>query len=288
MKPRRVVVSGSASEVVLASVKSALELGIATPILVGNVDLTRAIADEIDLPLEGMELVPAVDENECASIAVALTRAGDADVLMKGSIHTDQLLREVVNRDTGLRTGRRLSHIFHMSMPGTDRVLFITDAAVNVAPTADTMIHIVNNAVDLARSLGIEVPKVAILSATESPIQSMPSSILAEEVAHRAQKGEVANALVAGPLALDLAISEEAAQLKGVIDPVAGLADILAVPNIETGNALFKMMVWMMGATAAGIVMGARVPIVLTSRADPPEARLAAMMIAALVTDGSQ
>lgn len=286
--PSRVVVAGSASDVVLESLKAAVARGIARPILVGNVDQTRALADNMDWSLEDIEIIAAIDERDSAAKAVALARSGEADVLMKGSIHTDQLLREVVNRDTGLRTGRRLSHIFHMTLPGQERVLYITDAAVNVAPDADTLLHIVNNAVDLAQRLGTTEPKVAILSATETPIKSMPSSILADEVSRRAKQGEVAGALIAGPLALDLAISPDAAILKGVTDPVAGQADILAVPNIEMGNGLFKMMVWMMGATAAGIVMGARVPIVLTSRADPPEARLAAMMIAALVSDNPE
>ena len=181
-----------------------------------------------------------------------------------------------------LRTGRRLSHVFHMTVPGNDRVLMITDGAVNVAPNANTMIDIVNNAVGLAHALGNPKPKVAMLSGTESAIPAMPSSMQAKEIVDRARAGEVTGAIVDGPFAFDNAVSPEAAKLKGIESPVAGNADILAVPNIEMGNGLFKMMVYFMSGLAAGIVLGAKVPIVLTSRADPPEARFAATAIAAI------
>jgi phosphate acetyltransferase len=188
----------------------------------------------------------------------------------------------VVARETGLRTGRRLSHVFHMTVPGSDRVLMITDGAVNVHPNANTLMDIVKNAVGLAHALGNPEPKVAMLSGTESPIPAMPSSVQAKEIVDRARAGEVTGAIVDGPFAFDNAISPEAAKVKGITSPVAGQADILVVPNIEMGNGLFKMLVYFKSGLAAGVVLGAKVPIVLTSRADPPEARFAATAIAAI------
>lgn len=283
LAPVRTAVAGADTNVALESAKDATEAGVIEPILVGNKIRIEELAVKHAWDISPFEVIDAVDETESAAKAVAEARNGSAAVLMKGHVHTDTLMRAVVARETGLRTGRRLSHIFHMTVPGDDRVLHITDGAVNVAPNADTMIHILNNAVETARALGTELPKVAVLSATEHPIKAMPSSIQAQEVVTRANAGEVSNAIVGGPFAFDNAVSPAAAKIKGIDHPVAGNADIIAVPNIETGNCLFKMMAWFMSATAAGIVMGARVPIVLTSRADPPEARLAAAIIASVV-----
>lgn len=281
--PARTAVAGADAPVALESAKAATEAGVIEPILVGDESRIRELAEEQAWDISGLEIIAAQSEAECSARAVAEARHGAASVLMKGHVHTDALMRAVIDKETGLRTGKRLSHIFHMTVPGSDKVVFITDGAVNVAPDADTMIHIINNAVELARALGTPRPHVAVLSATETPSPAMPSSLQARDVVERASAGEVADALVGGPFAFDNAVSPAAAALKGIDHPVAGRADILVVPNIEMGNALFKMMAWFMSATAAGIVMGARVPIVLTSRADPPEARLAAAIIAAVV-----
>lgn len=288
LPPSRTAIAGADSAVALESARAATEAGVCEPILVGDEARIRSLADEAGWDITGFDVIAASDEVESSAKAVAEAKRGSATALMKGQVHTDAIMRAVVNRETGLRTGRRLSHIFHMTVPGSEQVLHITDAAVNVAPNADTLIHILNNAVELARALGNDRPKVAVLSATESPSPAMPSSLQAREVAERASAGEVPNAIVGGPFAFDNAVSPVAAARKKMDHPVAGAADIIAVPNIETGNALFKMMAWFMSATAAGIVMGASVPIILTSRADPPEARLAAAIIASIVAAKSK
>ncbi|PIW26920.1 MAG: phosphate acetyltransferase [Rhodospirillales bacterium CG15_BIG_FIL_POST_REV_8_21_14_020_66_15] len=277
-------VAGADNMVVMESAKQAADAGLIEPVLVGDRDEIESLAETMGWDISGLRLVETREEDETAAArtAVALARAGEVGALMKGHVHTDALMAAVVNRESGLRTGRRLSHVFHMTVPGRDRVLMITDGAVNVHPDADTLIDIVNNAVGLAHALGNPEPKVAMLSGTETPIPAMPSSVQARQIVERARAGEVKGAVVDGPFAFDNAVSREAAKLKGIDSPVAGRADILVVPNIETGNGLFKMMVFFMSGLAAGIVLGAKVPIVLTSRADPPEARLAATAIAAI------
>ncbi|MBT3559212.1 MAG: bifunctional enoyl-CoA hydratase/phosphate acetyltransferase [Rhodospirillales bacterium] len=284
LAPATMAVAGADHGVALESARQATDAGLITPVLVGDTATIKAMALDMDWDISGLRLEQASGESDAAERAVALARGGEVASLMKGQIHTDALMRAVVSRDTGLRTDRRLSHIFHMTVPGSDRVLYITDAAINVAPDADAQIHIINNAVQMAHALGCDDPKVAMLSATESVMDSMPSSKLADAVVRRAQAGEVTGAIVDGPFAFDNAMSPEAAALKGVDSPVAGNADILVVPNIEMGNGLFKMMVYFMSGLAAGVVMGASVPIVLTSRADPPEARLAATAIASIIS----
>lgn len=275
-------VAGADNLMVMWSARQATEAGLIDPVLVGDTDEIGALAETMGWDVSGFRLVEAPGEKEAPAAAVALARAGEVSFIMKGHVHTDALMAAVVNRETGLRVGRRLSHIFHMTVPGSERVLMITDGAVNVAPDVDTKLDIINNAVALAHALGKPNPHVAVLSGTETPIPSMPSSMEAAEVVTRARAGEVQGAVVDGPFAFDNAISPEAAELKGITSPVAGNADILLVPNIETGNSLFKMMVFFMSGLAAGVVMGAKVPIVLTSRADPPEARFAATAIAAI------
>ncbi|MEM9107701.1 MAG: phosphate acyltransferase, partial [Pseudomonadota bacterium] len=204
----------------------------------------------------------------------------DIDMVVKGHVHTDAFMAALLTRDANIRQpGHRMTHCFHMTVPGHDRALIITDGAVNVAPDLKTKKAAILNAVSLAHAIKIVEPKIAILSATESPLPQIPSSMDAAELSDWA-KEEVTDAHVFGPLAFDNAVSPMAAQLKGIYSPVAGDADILLVPNIETGNALFKMMVYFMSACAAGVVLGGRLPIVLTSRADPPEARLASMALA--------
>ena len=277
-------VAGADNMVVMESARQATEAGLIDPVLVGDRDEIESLAETMGWDISAFRLIETAEEDEAASAraAVKLARDGEVLSLMKGHVHTDVLMAAVVNRDAGLRADRRLSHVFHMTVPDSDRVLMITDGAVNVHPNADTMIDIINNAVGLAHALGNPEPKVALLSGTESPIPAMPSSMQAKDIVERARAGEVTGAVVDGPFAFDNAISPEAAKFKGITSPVAGNADILAVPNIETGNGLFKMMVYFMSGLAAGVVLGAKVPIVLTSRADPPEARFAATAIAAI------
>jgi len=283
LTPSTMAVAGADHRVALESVRQATDAGLINPVLVGDPATIATIADDMEWDMAGTRIVSAEGEQATAETAVALARGGEVSSLMKGHVHTDALMRAVVSRDSGLRTGRRLSHVFHMTVPGSNKVLYITDAAINIAPDADAKIDIINNAVGMAHSLGQANPHVALLSATESIIESMPSSVRAGEVARRAGAGEVEGAVVDGPFGFDNAVSMEAAMLKGMDSPVAGNADILVVPNIEMGNGLFKMMVYFMSGLAAGLVMGAKVPIVLTSRADPPEARLAAAAIAAII-----
>jgi phosphate acetyltransferase len=276
-------VAGAGSRVAMASALRAAEHGLIEPVLVGDLDAVAAIARDMGWDLDGIRQVSADDERQAAETAVALARGGEAAALMKGQVHTDTLMRAVVDRENGLRTGRRMSHAFYMTAPGRGGAITISDAAINVAPDPSMKIDIVNNALVLLHALGIAEPKVAVLSATETPIAAMPSSLDAAEVVRRAAQGEVTDAVVDGPFALDIAVSPEAADIKGVTSPVAGRADLLIVPNIEAGNAVYKAMVYFMSATAAGLVMGAKVPIMLTSRADPPEARLTAAALAAIV-----
>ncbi len=280
--PTVTAVVGADAALALESARQAAEASLIDPVLVGDPDRIAAEAGRMDWDTAGIRVVPASGEQAVAETGVALARSGEVAALMKGQVHTDSLMRAVVQRDTGLRGDSRMSHVFHMTATGREGAVLITDAAVNVAPPVDVRLDILRNAVGLAHALGNSNPKVAVLSATESEIEAMPSSLEAGEIARRAQQGEVKDALVQGPLALDGAISPEAARIKGLTGPVAGHADILLVPTIETGNALFKGMVYYMSATAAGLVLGAKVPIVLTSRADPPEARLAAMALAAI------
>ena len=283
----RMAIAGADHPITLKSARQGADAGLIDPVLVGDADVIRAAAREIDWDITSFAIVDAVGEEKAPAAAVALARSGEVTSLMKGHLHTDALMKVVVNREHGLRTSRRLSHIFHMTVPGNDRVLMITDAAVNVQPDTDTKVDITNNAIAMAHALGNPKPRVALLSGTESVLPAMPSSVDAAKVVKRANAGEVKNAIVDGPFAFDNALSKKAAALKGMDGPVAGQADILVVPNIETGNGLFKMMVYFMSGLAAGLVMGAVVPIVLTSRADPPEARFAATAIAAIVADAN-
>ena len=276
-------IAGASSRVALESARRAASHGLIEPVLVGDLDAVAAIARAMDWDLDGIRTVAAADERQAAEVAVALARGGEVAALMKGQVHTDALMRAVVDRHNGLRTGRRMSHVFYMTATGREGSIAISDAAINVAPGPGVKLDIVNNAVGLLHALGIAEPKVAVLSATEVPIAAMPSSLDAAEVVRRAAEGEVAGAVLDGPFAFDVAISPEAAAIKGVDSPVAGRADLLIMPNIEAGNAVFKAMVYFMSATAAGLVMGAQVPIMLTSRADPPEARLTAAALAAIV-----
>ncbi|MEJ6597340.1 MAG: bifunctional enoyl-CoA hydratase/phosphate acetyltransferase [Oceanospirillaceae bacterium] len=273
-------VVNAGSELALESAKLAFEAGIIVPILVGNIAAIQKAAQAIDWNIDQFELIASESEEDSAANAVQCVHQGTAKLLMKGNLHTDVLIRALLNKEHGLRTGERLSHLFHMSVPGSDRVLCITDAVVNVSPDTKTQLSILRGATDVMHALGILKPKVALLSATEVVTQAMPSSIAAKELLAAMSDQDHQAADVFGPLAFDGAMSPEAAKIKGITHPVAGYADVLLVPNIETGNAIFKQLVYFNGATAAGILMGAKVPVMLTSRADPPAARLASAALA--------
>jgi phosphate acetyltransferase len=267
----------------LASAIDAARLGIITPIFVGPRARIEATAQQAGLDLTGYEIVDAPFSHAAAEAAVALVRAGRAEVLMKGSLHTDELMAAVVARGTGLRTERRLSHCFIMDVPNHPNALFITDAAINIAPTLVEKADIVQNAIELAHALGIAEPKVAILSAMETVNPKVQSTIDAAALCKMAERGQITGGVLDGPLALDNAIDPEAARIKKLGGPVAGVADILVVPDLEAGNMLAKSLSFLADADAAGIVLGARVPIILTSRADSVLTRLASCAVAALV-----
>ena len=254
--------------------------GLIIPLLVGPEAKIRAVAQAEGVDLDPYRLVSTRHSHEAAERAVAMARAGEVDALMKGSLHTDELMHEVVAKDTGLRTARRITHVFVMDVPTCPRTLFITDAAINIAPDLATKRDIVQNAIDLAHVLGIAIPKVAILSAVETPTPEIRSTIDAAALCKMAERKLITGGLLDGPLAFDNAISEEAAKIKGIDSVVAGRADILVVPDLESGNMLAKQLEYLGGAQPAGIVLGARVPIVLTSRADSPATRKASCAVA--------
>lgn len=280
------VVAAAAASDVLQAVQWATAFGLITPILVGNPTAIRASLTDLGEPDSAYKIVPAIGEDQAAEIAADLVAAGEARILMKGHLHTDTLMRAVLDGSRGLRRAARLSHVFAMHMPGAARELLITDAALNIAPDARTMTFIVRHAIEVAAALRIDHPRIAMLSATETINRAMPSSIAADAFARSFRdEAESKNCSISGPLALDVALSAAAAALKGLThDAVAGQADILVVPNIETGNALFKILVHLLHATAIGVVLGAAVPIVLTSRADPVEAKLASIALACLLS----
>ncbi len=267
------------------SLKGALEAadaGLIVPTLIGPASKIRAVADKLKLSLEGVEIIDAAHSHDAASKAVELVRLGRAEILMKGSLHSDELLLEVTKKDTGLRTGRRISHVFIMDVPNHPETLFITDAAVNIFPDLMAKRDIVQNAIDLFQGLGLGTPKVAILSAVETITVSIPSTIDAAALCKMADRGQITGGVLDGPLAFDNAISLEAASIKGIKSEVAGRANILVVPDLEAGNMLAKNLSFLSGADAAGIVVGARVPVILTSRADNVRTRLASCAIASV------
>ncbi|MDF9789836.1 phosphate acetyltransferase [Methylorubrum extorquens] len=257
-------------------------LGIVEPILVGPLGKIAAAAVALDADIGAFRLVDAGHSHEAAQKAVALVRAGEAESLMKGSLHTDELMAAVVRRDGGLRTARRVSHCFVMDVPGHATPLIITDAAVNIAPSLEEKRDITQNAIDLAQALGVESVRVAILSATESINAKMPSTLDAAALCKMADRGQITGGILDGPLALDNAIDPEAARIKKIHSPVAGQANVLVVPDLEAGNMLAKSLTFLARADAAGIVLGARVPIILTSRADSRLTRLASCAVASL------
>lgn len=267
----------------LKGVMLAVEAGLIVPVLVGPRGATLAAAQEIGADIGGFAIVDAADDEDAAHRAVALVREGRAANLMKGNLHTDVFLAEVVRKESGLRGPRRLSHVFVIDLPGRSAPLLITDAAINIAPTLEMKVDIVQNAIDLARAIGIERPCVGILSAVETVNPAIQSTLDAAVLSKMAERGQIRGGIVDGPLAMDNAIDLEAARTKGIQSLVAGHADVLVVPNLEAGNMLAKELTFLAGAEAAGIVMGARVPLILNSRADDEKSRLASAALALLV-----
>jgi phosphate acetyltransferase len=281
--PLATAVAHPCDETSLRGALEAAEAGLISPILVGPKNKIEGIAQAFSLDLGGTEIIDVPHSHAAAEKAVELVRTGKAELLMKGSLHTDELLAEVVKRETGIRTGRRISHVFVMDVPGHPHTLFITDAAVNIAPDLDAKRDIIQNAIDLFAGLGLGVPKVAILSAVETVTTSIPSTIEAAALCKMGDRGQITGAELDGPLAFDNAISPEAARIKGIKSPVAGQAQILVVPDLEAGNMLAKNLSFLSRADAAGIVLGARVPIILTSRADNVMTRMASCAVATLL-----
>ena len=267
----------------ISGVAEAAAAGLIVPILVGPEGKIRAAADAAKVDISGFRLVHAPHSHGAAAQAVALVRSGEAQLLMKGSLHTDELMSAVVAPDTGLRTERRISHVYVMDVPGYPRPLLITDAAVNITPDLAAKRDIVQNAIDLAQVLGIETPKVAILSAVETVNPKIPSTLDAAALCKMADRGQITGGLLEGPLAFDNAVNEDAAKEKGIVSLVAGRADVLVTPDLEAGNMLAKQLSFLAGADAAGVVLGARVPIILTSRADSQRTRIASCAVAALM-----
>ena len=266
----------------LGGAVEAAEAGIILPILVGPAHKVLAAAQAAGLDIAPFELVDVPHSHAAAAKAVELVRSGRAELLMKGSLHTDELMREIVAKERGLRTERRISHVFVMDVPSYPEPLFITDAAVNIFPDLETKADICRNAIDLHLGLGLGTPRVAILSAVETVSPKIPGTIDAAALCKMADRGQIAGGLLDGPLALDNAISPEAAEIKGIRSEVAGRAQILVVPDLEAGNMLAKNLSFLAGADAAGIVLGARVPVILTSRADNVRTRMASCAVAAL------
>jgi phosphate acetyltransferase len=279
----KVAVAHPCDEVSLRGAIEAHKLGLIEPILAAPLARVRSAAREADLDVSGFELVESAHSHDSAAKAVGLVTAGRVEALMKGSLHTDELMGAVVAREGGIRTERRISHCFIMDVPGHPDPLIITDAAVNIAPDLDAKVDIVQNAIDLAHAMDAPEVHVAILSAMETVTAKAPSTIEAAALCKMADRGQITGALLDGPLALDNAISPKAAAIKKIVSPVAGRANVLVVPDLEAGNMLAKSLSFLGGADAAGIVLGARVPIILTSRADSLLTRLASCAVAVMV-----
>ncbi len=269
-------------EGLLGAVEAA-RCGLIHPLLVGPGEVIRRIATEVGVDLAGYALIEESDPVACAARAAALAQAGEVQAIMKGSLHTDELMGVIVSREAGLRTQRRISHVFVMDVAAYPKLLLISDAAVNIAPGLATKRDIVQNAIDVARVIGVDTPRVALLSAVETVNPDIPSTVDAAALCKMADRGQITGAVLDGPLALDNAISAQAASIKGIASPVAGQADVLVIPNLEAGNMLYKQLVYLSGALAAGVVVGARVPVVLTSRADTPASRIASTAVACLL-----
>ncbi len=271
----------------IAAAAEAAALGLIEPILVGPPHRIHAAAEAAKVDISGFRLEPTPHSHASAARGVALVRAGAARLLMKGSLHTDELMAAVLDRETGLRTARRVSHVYLMDVPTYPKPLLITDAAINIAPTLDDKRDIVQNAIDLAHVMEIPLPKVAILSAVETVNAKLQSTVDAAALCKMADRGQITGGVLDGPLAFDNAISPEAASDKGIVSPVAGQADILVVPDLVSGNMLAKQLIFLIRADAAGVVLGAKVPIILTSRADAERTRIASCAVAVLMALGA-
>jgi phosphate acetyltransferase len=283
LPPTPTAVAHPCDESSLKGAVDAARLGLIIPILVGPRARIEAVAAKHGIDIAGLTIIDAQHSEDSAQKAVALVREGKAEALMKGSLHTDELMAAVVKRETGLRTARRVSHCFVMDVPSYAETLIVTDAAVNIAPTMEDKVDIVQNAIDLAHAIGFPEVRVAILSAMETINPKVPSTMEAGALCKMADRGQITGAIVDGPLALDNAINLESVAIKKIDSPVAGRANVLVVPDLEAGNMLAKSLSFLAGADAAGIVLGARVPIILTSRADSVMTRLASCAVAVLV-----
>jgi phosphate acetyltransferase/phosphate butyryltransferase len=283
LEPLRTAVVHPCDKVSLMGAIGAAQAGLIDPILIGPEPKIRAVAEAEGVDLSPYTIISTEHSHAAAEKAVAMARAGQVEAIMKGSLHTDELMGSVVDKVNGIRTARRISHVFIMDVPTYPRPLFITDAAINIEPSLDEKVDILQNAIDLARALGIEQPKAAILSAVETVTTKMRSTLEAAALCKMADRGQIKGAIVDGPLAFDNVVSEVAAKIKGIVSPVAGKADILLVPDLESGNMLAKQLEYLADAQSAGIVLGARVPIMLTSRADKEMARMASCAVALLL-----
>jgi phosphate acetyltransferase len=282
-EPTRVAVAAAAHKLVLQSVQRSVERGLIVPLLVGIEQDIREQADAIGWELTDEQIVPTSTNRAAAEAAVDLVRQGEAQVLMKGYLHTDEMLHAILRHDTGLRTDRLLSHVYVLEVPTYHKLLLITDAAINIHPDIPEKAAITQNAVDLARRLGVEVPKVAALSSVETINPKIPSTVHAACLHKMAERGQIKGAIVDGPLAFDNAISAEAARDKGIDSPVSGDVDVVIAPDLDAGNILSKNLEYLASAQMAGIVMGASAPVVLTSRSDPPRARVYSLALASLL-----
>ena len=282
--PVKAVIVNAVKKVAVESAKQAVEANLITPVFVGDKSTIQIIAKDINWDISKYEIIHEPIENNTAPIAAKLASEEKVKIIVKGHIHTDVLMKAVLKRDLNLIGKKRLSHVWHMTLEKNDKPFIITDGALNVLPKLETKMHILKNSVDFAKRIGISKPKVSILSATEEVLDSMPSSLEAKELTRRA-KNEGVDADVFGPMAFDNSVSEKAAQIKGIKNAVAGKSDILLVPNVETGNGLVKMMIFFMGACAAGVVVGGKVPVVITSRSDEAQARLASIAAAVVALD---
>jgi len=265
--------------VVMEAVKQAVDVGLIKPIFIGDKSIIEKHAKDLKWNISDYEIINEKDENSTAPIAAKMASEGKIKIIVKGHIHTDILMKSVLKRDLNLIGKKRLSHVWHMTLEKNDKPFIITDGALNVLPKLETKMHILKNSIDFAQRIGIKRPKVSVLSATEEVLESVPSSLDASELTKRSKEENI-NADVFGPMAFDNSVSKKAAEIKGIKNAVAGNADILLVPNVEAGNGLVKMMIYFMGACAAGVVIGGKVPVVITSRADDAQARLASIAAA--------
>jgi len=283
LPPSVVAIAGADAKLPMSAAKEATDAGIMKPLFTGNLDEIQRLADDLAWDISRYKLINTKGEESAAAAAAQVCGQGQADVMMKGQVHTDTFVRAALSREYGLRTDQKLVHIFHITAPGGGRPLLLTDAAVNVNPTIETLQIATRAAVTMSRTLGTVKPSVAYLSATESPIPSVPSAVAARELSNWA-KANISDAEFSGPLAFDLILSKQAAGIKNMgDDPVAGAADIIVVPDIVSGNSIFKALVYLSGGCAAGIVTGAAVPLLLTSRADTAAARLASVALAGIM-----